>query len=220
MLIISSQVEPVHLVCTGQLTNAALLLTLFPEIKSKLAQVVIMGGGIGIGNTSPAAEFNIECDPEAAKIVFDEASKGLRLVMVPLEVTHTALCTPDILERIIISNTPFTRLITELLLFFRETYKRVFRFEHPPVHDPCAVFYVTRPDLFQVELMRVDIETSSMLCAGRTVCDVYQMSTLTKNVYVATKMDVVTFWDNMISAIESADAASCMNGNNSNLNVV
>jgi pyrimidine-specific ribonucleoside hydrolase len=58
--VISAQEEPVHLVCTAQLTNAALLLTLFPEIKPKIAQIVIMGGGIGIGNTSPAAEFNIE----------------------------------------------------------------------------------------------------------------------------------------------------------------
>jgi inosine-uridine nucleoside N-ribohydrolase len=131
--------------------------------------------------------------------------------MVPLEVTHTALCTPDVLERISRSNTNYSRLIVELLEFFRETYRRVFRFPHPPVHDPCAVLYVTHPELFEVELMRVDIETSSTLCAGRTVCDVYQMSTLRKNCHVAMKMNVEEFWKHMVYAIHCADTASCLN---------
>lgn len=136
---------------------------------------------------------------------------GIKLVMVPLEVTHTALCTPDVLERIASLNTSYSKLITELLLFFKETYQRVFRFEHPPVHDPCALFYVIRPDLFVVDHMRVDIETSSLLCAGRTVCDIYQMSPLPKNVHVATKMDIVEFWKHMIHAIDCANATSSLN---------
>jgi inosine-uridine nucleoside N-ribohydrolase len=131
--------------------------------------------------------------------------------MVPLEVTHTALCTPEVLQRISHENTPFSNLIVELLEFFRETYKRVFRFEHPPVHDPCAVLYVAHPELFHTELMRVDIETSSQLCAGRTVCDVYQMSLLPKNCHVATKMNIAEFWNHMIAAIHCANAKSCMN---------
>ncbi|KAL0477543.1 inosine-uridine-preferring nucleoside hydrolase [Acrasis kona] len=206
--VISQQTEPVHLICTGQLTNAALLLTVYPEIKEKLAQIVFMGGGVGVGNTSPAAEFNIECDPEAAKIVLES---GVQIVMVPLEVTHTALCTPTIIERLHSLNTSFSSLIVDLLMFFQDAYKKVFRFQHPPLHDPCAVLYVARPDLFKTELMRVDIDTESRLCAGRTVCDIYHMSTLVKNVHVALHMNVDEFWNQMIQAVQKADTLSSMN---------
>lgn len=89
--------EPVTLIFTGRLTNAALLLTLFPELKPRIAEFVLMGGAIGLGNTHPCAEFNIQTDPEAAKVVFDS---GLRVVMVPLEVTHTALVTADVLREL------------------------------------------------------------------------------------------------------------------------
>lgn len=95
------------------------------------------GGAIGVGNRGPVSEFNILCDPEAASIVFQ---CGLPVVMVPLEVTHTALATPMVLSDIATkcANSRFSTCMVELLTFFKDTYLRVFKFESPPVHDPCA----------------------------------------------------------------------------------
>src|SRR4051812_967115 len=93
--------------------------------------------------------------------------------MVPLEVTHTALVTPAVLSSINALATPFSRLIIDLLLFFRQSYRDVFGFESPPLHDPCAVMYVIAPHLFTTQSMNVVIETRSELSAGQTVFDVY-----------------------------------------------
>lgn len=95
----------------------------------------------------------MQTDPEAAKIVFE---CGAPIVMLPVELTHTALVTPDILNRIsaeLADNTPFLHLIKQLLLFFADSYRTVFKFDHPPLHDPCAVAYVIAPELFKVCFM-------------------------------------------------------------------
>lgn len=92
----------------------------------------------------------LQTDPEAAKIVFE---CGAPVVMLPVELTHTALVTPDILNRIsaeLADNTPFLQLIKQLLLYFADSYRTVFKFDHPPLHDPCAVAYVIAPELFKV----------------------------------------------------------------------
>ena len=158
----------VKLVCTGALTNAALLLTIYPEVLS-MVDIVLMGGCYGLGNTGPVAEFNIQIDPEAASIVF---GSGAHLTMVPLEVTHTAKATEEIFSSILKKgDSPFRTSILDLLLFFKDTYKEYFDFDDPPLHDPCAVAYVIAPAMFEVEFIRVDIETGSTLCAGQTVCD-------------------------------------------------
>jgi len=168
----------------------------------------MLGGAIGIGNMAPAAEFNILVDPEAAKVVFES---GVRVVMVPLEVSHTAIVSPSVLAKIQSFNSPFGSVLVDLLLFFQKTYKEVFRFEHPPLHDPLAVAYVINPLLFTVELMRVDVETSSPLCAGRTVCDIYHMSTVPKNVHVALKVNVDEFWNLLLSSLTKANQLSPLN---------
>lgn len=201
--------QRVHLVCTGALTNAALLLTLFPEAADEIEQIVLMGGAIGSGNTNPSAEFNIQVDPEAAKIVFES---GLNIVMVPLEVTHTALVTIEVMASIMNRRpTPFLLLIREILSYFSDTYLEVFGFRDPPLHDPCAVFAVIQPEAFKVEKMRVDIETVSPLTAGQTVVDIYRQSPLPANVFVAKEMDVKAFWAVQIAAIHAADAYSPIN---------
>ncbi|KAL3155597.1 hypothetical protein ABBQ38_010852 [Trebouxia sp. C0009 RCD-2024] len=204
------RLQKVRVICTGALTNVALLVSLYPEVIPRL-EVVLMGGAMGIGNTGPVMEFNIQTDPEAAKIVFE---CGAPVVMLPVELTHTALVTPDILNRIsaeLADNTPFLQLIKQLLLYFADSYRTVFKFDHPPLHDPCAVAYVIAPELFKVELMRVDVETLSELSAGQTVCDVWHQSSKPKNVGVAQRMDVTRFWDLMINALKAANAVSPLN---------
>jgi len=204
----SKEEDKVVVVATGALTNIAMLLSLYPELTDDI-EVVLMGGAMGKGNTGPVAEFNIQCDPEAAHIVFES---GVELTMVPLEVTHKALVTPEV--RALIKGgagagapgtTRFRRLVDEMLQFFAETYKEVFAFEHPPLHDPCAVAYVLAPHIFRALELRVDIEKSSELSAGQTVCDVWGQSGKPANCRVATKMDVSAFWKIMCDAIDAAD---------------
>lgn len=201
--------EKVQLVAVGALTNVALLIILYPEVCSMI-DITIMGGCMGTGNTGPVQEFNIQTDPEAAKVVFEA---GVPLVMVPLEVTHTALATPDVLARLCPAEgaSAFQRFIRDLLLYFASTYKEVFEFDSPPLHDPTAVAYIIDPSLFQTEMMRVDIETNSTLAAGQTVCDIWHQSGRPKNVTVAKAMDVPQFWDLQCAAVEAANMRSPMN---------
>ena len=131
--------------------------------------------------------------------------------MVPLEVTHTALVTDEILAEINSLSTGFSQIITELLLFFKSTYKTVF-FMPEPLHDPCAVAFVINPDLFEYRLMRVDVECASELSYGQTVCDVFGMSKKVKNVHVCFKMDVEKFWTLMVEAIKKANDKTPMKG--------
>lgn len=169
----------------------------------------------GHGNTGPAAEFNIQVDPEAASLVFESA---LPIYMVPLEVTHTALVTDKILAEIHSLSTGFSQIIGELLLFFKTTYKTVFFMHEPPLHDPCAVAFVINPELFEYRLMRVDVETASQLSYGQTVCDVFGMSKKQKNVHVCMKMDVEKFWQLMIEAIKLANLKTPVKGPVSQVN--
>ena len=185
--------DQITIIATGALTNVALLLNLFPELKSKIERIVFMGGAMGIGNRHPVAEFNIVCDPEAAKIVVDS---GLEVVMVPLEVTHTAIFTAEIQARVEAIGSKLSKMVVELMTFFSATYKTEFGFQDgPPVHDACAVAYVIDPSLFEAPLMRVDVITGEHLCAGQTVCDQYKSFVgKAPNVRVAMKMDVTGFW--------------------------
>ena len=189
------------LVATGALTNVALLFSVYPELAGAV-EVVLMGGALGKGNTGPVAEFNIQCDPEAARIVFES---GANLTMVPLEATHTALVTPEVRERLLgnpaasgRAPSRFRRLVDELMRFFADTYKEVFDFEDPPLHDPCAVAYAVAPEMFETKDLRVDVECGSELCAGQTVVDWWRQSPEKPiNCRVCVKMDVDKFWDAM-----------------------
>src|SRR5579883_1553056 len=124
----------ITLVPTGPLTNIAAAMRREPAILPKIAGISLMGGAIGLGNVTPAAEFNIHTDPEAAAIVF---SCGRPITMSTLEVTHQALATEEIVNRLRSVNRPVATFAADLLVFFAETYHRVFGFPAPPLHDPC-----------------------------------------------------------------------------------
>jgi purine nucleosidase len=195
----------VTIVATGMLTNVALLLRTFPEVQTKITEIVLMGGAIGIGNYSPCAEFNIWNDPEAAHIVFHS---GLKVVMVPLEVTHTATCTKEIIKGLHEKKTRMCSEIAGLMVFFTDAYFQIFKFPDPPIHDPCAVLYVIDKTLFETTEMNVEVELASPISVGRTICDVYNVTKGVKNVTVCTKMNVKVFWEKMLSAIEKGNAVS------------
>merc|ERR1712113_1134466 len=119
--------------------------------------------------------------------------------------------TENVFSRVAALGGPLAKVLCSLMGFFRDTYKRVFDFDAPPVHDPCAVAYVVDPSLFDAKPLRVDIDCSTGLCAGRTVVDLYEQSGALfwgtkkpKNVHVTMEMKVPAFWDMMVGAFGDA----------------
>ena len=188
----------ITLVPTGPLTNIAVAMRKEPAIIEKIKAISLMGGAIGLGNTTPAAEFNIWCDPEAAAVVF---ACGRPILMVPLEVTHQALATPEVIERLRAVKRPVATLAADLLVFFAESYRSVFGFSSPPVHDPCAVAAVIEPAIVRSHSMHVEIETEGILSVGRTMCDVYGTMQQPANARVGYDLDVPRFWEMVIQSI-------------------
>jgi purine nucleosidase len=192
----------ITLVPTAPLTNIAAAVRKEPRIVQKVQEVILMGGAYTRGNTTPAAEFNIYVDPEAAAIVF---SAGWPLTMVGLDLTHQALATPGQLRRIAALDTPIARIAVELMEFFRESYRRNAGFDSPPVHDPCAVARVIDPQVMQCVDAFVAIETRGEFSSGMTVTD-FSGRLGRPNVQVATRLDVDRFWNLMVDAIERIGA--------------
>ncbi|GAC1642841.1 MAG: nucleoside hydrolase [Ktedonobacteraceae bacterium] len=190
----------ITLVPTGPLTNIATAIRREPAILQKIQAISLMGGAIGVGNASPSAEFNIWFDPEAASIVF---RCGRPITMIPLEVTHQALATEAVVRRLQDANRPVANFAADLLVFFADTYKNVFGFSAPPVHDPCAVAAVIEPTLIHAAAMYVEIETTSTLSAGRTVCDVYSKLGKSANARVGYSLEVAKFWEILIEVLTS-----------------
>lgn len=188
----------ITLVPTGPLTNIAAAIRQQPAILPRIKAISLMGGAIGVGNVTPAAEFNIYTDPEAAAIVF---GCGRPITVSPLEVTHQALATPEIVSRLRAANKRVATFVADLLVFFASTYRSVFGFAAPPLHDPCAVAAVIDPDILKADMLRVEIETSGTWTAGRTVCDVYATWGLEPNARVGHGLDVERFWDMLIETI-------------------
>ena len=188
----------ITIVPTGPLTNIAVAIRREPAILPKIQAISLMGGAIGLGNTTPAAEFNIHTDPEAAAIVF---SCGRPITMCPLEVTHQALATEDVLGRLREANRPVATFAADLLDFFAGRYRNEFGFPAAPVHDPCAVAAVIHPSILLAHDMHVEIETTGEWTSGRTVCDVYDRLGKAPNARVGYALEVDRFWDMVISTI-------------------
>jgi inosine-uridine nucleoside N-ribohydrolase len=196
--------EPVTLVPTGPLTNIALLLQTYPEVAENLREIVLMGGSTEVGNVEPLAEFNIHVDPEAADVVF---SSGLPVTMCGLNVTHQALATEAVLERLRGLGTPLADIVVRLLGFFRDRYRDIWGMPAPPVHDPVAVARVIDPELVRCEEAHVAVELHGTHTRGATVCDRFGVRGRTPNARVAVELDVAGFWDLVVSAVDRLGAA-------------
>lgn len=196
------QSEPVTLVATGPLTNIALALKLNPKIKGNVDEIVIMGGSMQLGNTTPAAEFNILADPESAHIVFES---GIPVVMVGLDVTRKVQVTGPILERIGKIGNKASKLFVDLMIFFNKTQKEVFGWEGGPLHDPLTLAYLIDPSVIETKLMNVQIDTWSPQSYGRTNCDFFNQTDLPKNSYVAVNVDIEKYWDIIETEIKKYD---------------
>jgi inosine-uridine nucleoside N-ribohydrolase len=183
--------EPVTIIPTGPLTNVATFLREHPELKDRVAHISLMGGSIGLGNTTPAAEFNIYVDPEAAREVFES---GLPITMSGLDVTHQARAGPEERENLR-SLGPIGTVVAELLEFFAATYERVYGFGAPPLHDAVAVAKVMEPGVLKTRPMRVDVECESELTRGETVCDFYGVGGKPPNAEVGVELDRERFFN-------------------------
>ncbi len=189
----------VTLVPTGALTNIALAVRLEPRIVDRVKQVVLMGGGVHVGNWSAVSEFNIVIDPEAAHIVMNEAWP---LTMVGLDLTHQAIATPEVAAAIAAVGTGPARFVGELLEFFGETYRDAQGFDHPPVHDPCAVAYVIDPSIMTTVRAPLDVELTGALTVGMTVADLRGPAPEGCTTQVAMDLDNDRFWALVVDALE------------------
>ncbi len=190
--------QPVTLIPVGPLTNIALFLREHPELKEKIAHISLMGGSIGLGNTTPAAEFNIYVDPEAAQEIF---KSGLPITMSGLDVTHQAGAGPTERERLR-SMGEVGGVVAGFLEFFAGAYESVFGFDAPPLHDPVAVAAVLRPELLETRPMRVDVECESELTRGETVCDFYGVGGGTPNADIGVSLDREGFFELLYESLK------------------
>jgi inosine-uridine nucleoside N-ribohydrolase len=186
---------PVTLIPTGPLTNVALLLALHPDARPE--RIVLMGGAIAEGNTTPAAEFNIWCDPEAAARVF---ASGLDVTMIGLDVTHKALFTQAHVDRLA---GRAGEMVAELLGFYGNFHRRVYGFEGSPIHDAVAVAHVLDPGLVETLERNVEIDTESELCRGRTVVDLWRRTTREPNAHVSVEINSDGFLDLLVERLNS-----------------
>jgi inosine-uridine nucleoside N-ribohydrolase len=189
--------RPVTLVPTGPLTNVALLLARYPEAAARLERVVLMGGAIAEGNVTPAAEFNIWADPEAAARVF---ASGLDVTMIGLDVTHKALMTSahaDLLR----GAGRTGRMVAELFDFFHRFHAATYDFDGSPIHDAVAVAHVFGPGLVETAERHVAVECGSELCRGRTVVDLWRRTDNEPNAHVAVDIDADAFIELLLARL-------------------
>ena len=190
--------RPVTLVPTGPLTNIALFLRAAPELHGRVAEISLMGGSLGEGNTTAAAEFNIWADPEAAAIVFDA---GIPIRMSGLDITHQALVLPDDLARLEGLGTRVGSVFADLMRFFAIHHRDRYGWDGPPVHDAVAVAWLVAPGLIESRETRVDVETTGTHTRGRTVADLEGLSGRPPNARVGMTLDRAAFMDLIVAAL-------------------
>ena len=197
---LAEQVTGTTLVPIGPLTNVALLLARYPEARPD--RIVLMGGAIGLGNVTPAAEFNIWADPEAAARVL---ASGIDLTLVPLEVTHQALLMHDDAGRLRASGRT-GRMVAELYDFFHRFHADTYGFGGSPIHDAVAVAHVFRPDLVETKHCQVAIECDSELNRGRTVVDLWNRTGEAEpNAHVGVGVDGRGFVELLLERVPTLD---------------
>ena len=187
---LAGRVAGTTLVATGPLTNVALLLARHPHARPE--RIVLMGGAIAEGNVTPAAEFNVWADPEAAARVF---ASGIDVTMVGLDVTHRALFTGERAERLRATG-HVGQVVAELLDFYGVFHREVYGFDGSPIHDAVAVAHVIDPTLLETRHLNVQVDCCPVeLCRGRTVVDLWRRTGLEPNAHVATGIDSERFLD-------------------------
>ncbi|KAF4620063.1 hypothetical protein D9613_004994 [Agrocybe pediades] len=219
----------VTVISTGPMTNIANFVSVYSDLLPAVEEFVFMGGGVGMGNRSSVAEFNILCDPHATQIVLNAPVKK---TMMPINVTHTAIVTRKIHSLILspeISSIPLEGLpaaasnlrhtLSTLITFFADSYKSTFGFnDGPPLHDALTIAYVARPELFKTTRYRVDVELTGEHTIGETVVDMWNYRKCDgtwgrtgKNCLVAESMNVEAFFEMFLETVSRCDKISPLN---------
>ncbi len=197
--LLMSREEPTTLCTLGPLTNIGMALVKEPRIADKVDQLVMMGGGFFEGgNTTPAAEFNIYVDPHAAHVVF---TSGIPIVMMPLDVTHQALSTPERLQRFRDLGTPAGDAVTGMLGFYDRHDKGKYGMEGGPLHDPTVIAYLLAPELFGGKEVSVEVETAPGPTQGMTLVDWWGVTGKEPNALVMNQIDADGFYDLLVDRI-------------------
>ena len=192
-----AQPGEVTLVALGPLTNVAIALRKAPALAQAVDRISIMGGSWTRGNMTPAAEFNVWADPEAAAVVF---GAPWDLTMVGLDVTHQALYTEEVAARFEGLASPAARWLGELMAFYRDTNQAVHQMGAPPVHDPCALAAVIDPSIVPTREARVDVETAGTHTAGMTVVDFGRRADAGSH-HVGVGLEADAFWSLLANAV-------------------
>jgi purine nucleosidase len=183
----------------GPLTNIALALIREPRIAPRIREVVLMGGAyFEVGNITPTAEFNIYVDPHAADVVF---RSGVPIVMMPLDVTHKALTSKARVAAFRALGNPAGTAVAEMLGFSERFDKEKYSGDGAPLHDPCVIAYLIRPELFAGRKCNVEIETGSPLTMGMSVIDWWGVTDRGKNAMVMRDIDHEAFFALLVSRI-------------------
>jgi len=183
----------------GPLTNIALALVRAPDIAGKIAEIVLMGGGcFEGGNITPTSEFNIFVDPHAAEVVF---KSGVPIVMMPLDVTHQVLTTRARIAAIRAIGNRSGVVVAEMLEFFERFDIEKYESGGGPLHDPCVIAYLLRPELFSGRHINVEIETRSELTMGMTVADWWSVSGRPSNALFMRNVDADGFFELLVGRL-------------------
>ncbi len=177
----------------GPMTNVALAIMKEPDIIPKIKEIVCMGGAVReMGNTTPAAEFNVYVDPQAAKVVLDT---GRPFTMMPLDVTHKALVTPERLQRFKDLSSTVGEICGGMLDYFNRFDMTRYGFEGGPLHDPCVIAYLIDPEIFSGRHVHLEIETHSELTMGQTVADWWDIMEKEPNALIFDDLDHDRFFE-------------------------
>ena len=195
---LSASAEKVVLVPTGPLTNIAHLIQQHPEVLSRVERIVWMGGSTTRGNQTPYAEFNAWVDPEAVDVV---VKSRIPFTMVGLNITHQALITPEVLDRIAAIGNETAVFGVELLKFFNSTYDAWENMPAGPLHDPITVALLARPDVVDSVESHLDVEVDGTFTSGATSVDLFNMLRQEPNVTVPVTLHVDLFWVLIAEAI-------------------
>ena len=182
----------ITMVTTGPMTNLAMAMRLEPRIVDKIRRIVLMGGAYTNGNVTPAAEFNIVADADAAYVCF---TCGRPITMVGLDVTRKVLCYPQIVERMGRVGNDASRLFVDLMGHFCRTQKEIFGWEGGPLHDPVAIAWLIDPTVLTTKPMNVQVDIRAVQSYGRTNCDYFDYLRLPHTADVAIDIDAARFWD-------------------------
>lgn len=193
--------DSVTLVPTGPLTNIGEAIQREPRVLGKIREIILMGGAMREGgNTTPCAEFNILEDPDAAQIVL---ACGRPLTIVPLDVTHQALVTRKRIEQIREINNPVGTAIVGMMEFFNRFDSEKYGSEGAPLHDPCTIAYLLKPELFKGKLCNVEVETESPLTLGHTAVDFWDVTDRTSNANWLYEVDSDGFFALLVERLRS-----------------